>query len=597
MASRLPPGIPHLLELVPRVLAGPFVVLVVLAFLDRTESFHPSTWLQFLLIAIANPVLSITQGWWIDFSYQRQSRNHHAVLPPKMKSRLPGGFDLISAMLKSRKEDYVGDWLNRAHEAYGKTFMMNVGDYRIMTVEPAHIKQMLATNFSNYGKARILGPPTRSVIGYGIFNTDGDTWKYHRALDKPFFARDRISDFEIIERHTNELLSIMKERFRKGIPVDVQDLYARFTIDSATEFLFGKCVNSLHDPITLPGGIEDTSPRKSGSAVAPDAGRFVQAYTLAMEQFSSRFSAGKHWPLLNILEDRATKPMSTVYAYIDPIIASARQRRDQRSGTRDVHQKAEDDMSFIDYLLLQTDDPTVIRDSLMILLVAGRDTTATLLSFATYFFSQHPEVLAKARAEVLRVVGPSNAPTYNDIRELKYLRAVINETLRLFPSAPIVFRSAAKADVLVTPGGPGFYVPAGTAVGTSLVQLHRDPDLWGPDALEFDPMRWIDERRTRVTANPFIYLPFGAGPRICIGQQFALNEASFFLARLLQTFSSVTLTPEAQPPNTLPNTSGRWDLSRGRNGVEKVWPNLRATIYAEGGIWAVLGEAKFDNVA
>lgn len=108
--------------------------------------------------------------------------------------------------------------------------------------------------------------------------------------------------------------------------------------------------------------------------------------------------------------------------------------------------------------------------------------------------------------------------------------------------------------------------------------MHRRQDLWGPDALEFDPGRFIDERMKKyLTPNPFIFLPFNAGPRICLGQQFAYNEMSFFLVRMMQSFTSVSLAQDAQPPSSKP--PARWATVPGKQSREKIWPKAHLTAY------------------
>jgi len=123
--------------------------------------------------------------------------------------------------------------------------------------------------------------------------------------------------------------------------------------------------------------------------------------------------------------------------------------------------------------------------------------------------------------------------------------------------------------------------------------MHRRKDLWGPDAEEFDPDRFLDERLHKyLTPNPFIFLPFNAGPRICIGQQFAYNESTFFLIKLLQAFSTIELAEDIQlmPP-------ADWAKAEGRKSVEKIMVRMSLTMYAEGGLWVRMGEANHVETA
>ena len=166
--------------------------------------------------------------------------------------------------------------------------------------------------------------------------------------------------------------------------------------------------------------------------------------------------------------------------------------------------------------------------------------TAALLTFTLYLLSQHPQVTKKLRSEIIAVV-PEGPPTFDDVRNLKYresllmlpntvntshlpgtraVRACLNETLRLFP--PVAINARASVRQTLIPGAPGskpIYVPRGTTVSYSDMLMQRRKDLWGEDALEFDPERWIDPERVKImTSDPFKFVPFNAGPRICLGQ-------------------------------------------------------------------------------
>jgi cytochrome P450 len=224
---------------------------------------------------------------------------------------------------------------------------------------------------------------------------------------------------------------------------------------------------------------------------------------------------------------------------------------------------------------------------------------ASLLTFTIYCFSQHPEVMKKARQEVINTIGLQKVPTYEDIKDMKYLRATLNETLRLFPPVPFNVRQSIRNTTWPSnkPGEKPYFIPEGTMCLYSVWTMHRNKDLWGPDALEFDPERFIDERLHKyLTPNPFIFLPFNAGPRLCLGQQYAYNQMSFMLIRLLQTFESVTLAKDAQPPWSLPPTEWKQSAAQGkRRAREEVWPKTHLTMYAHGGLWVRMKEGAKDE--
>ena len=177
-------------------------------------------------------------------------------------------------------------------------------------------------------------------------------------------------------------------------------------------------------------------------------------------------------------------------------------------------------------------DGANIRYQLINFLVAGHETTSGALSFALYYLSRHPDVYARARAEVDQVWGADERPDFELIAKLRYVRRVFDEALRLQPTVPGYYRAAREDTVLagIYPMRKGDWVLALTPV------LHRDP-RWGPDPDEFDPDRFAPEL---VRARPGgLYKPFGTGPRSCIGRQFALHEAVLVLGALIRRYDLI----------------------------------------------------------
>jgi cytochrome P450 len=174
--------------------------------------------------------------------------------------------------------------------------------------------------------------------------------------------------------------------------------------------------------------------------------------------------------------------------------------------------------------------PENIRHQILTFLVAGHETTSGALSFALYYLSRHPEVMARARAEVDEVWGRTGEPSYKQVSKLRYVRRVLDESLRMWPTAP-AFTRAARADTVLGGVHP---MRAGAWALVLIPALHRDPSVWGPDADRFDPDRFLPER---VRARPaHVFKPFGTGERACIGRQFALHEATLVLGLLLRRY-------------------------------------------------------------
>ncbi|KAF8598853.1 cytochrome P450 [Ceratobasidium sp. AG-I] len=517
----------------------------------------------------------------------------NVVEAPWMKMRWPGNLDFIPYIMHNRDTDYcAGAWTTLIEE-YGETFNIGLmGGDQIFTGEPENVKTILSTEFANFEKGRKFREKVFSVLGTGVFNSDGEMWKFHRSMSRPYFTKERISHFDLFARHSDaaisKLLARLSEPPRPNLPsaIDFQDVVARFTLDSGTEFLFGRDVHSLDAPLPYP-----RAPPTDNSA------GFAAAFGKAQELLLVRFGLNHFWPWMEMTWDRTAAEMQVIDAYVRPILKEKLEEKRKTGdklkvmGEESEKGKAleEGEDTLLDHMVQLTDDETVIKDEIVNILVAGRDTTAATLTFAVYLLAMNPDVMQKLRKEIFDHVGQSNYPTSDNFREMKYLRAVINETLRLFPAVPVNERTAIKSTVFRS-GGKEFYVPAGANTSYSVIHMHRRKDLWGPDADSFDPDRWIDDRLKKyLTPNPFIFLPFNAGPRICLGQQFAYNESSFFLTRLLQRVESIELVPEAHPEGTLPPKE--WKDGSGRKVYEQVWPKSHLTIFCHGGLWVRMKEA------
>ncbi|KZV75607.1 cytochrome P450 [Peniophora sp. CONT] len=538
-----------------------------------------------LLAAVALTLLASPGLFLAAKAYRRSSNRRRAAalgaeLPPTVHDESLFKTGATNTMLKNMSSGRLGAHLFSWKEQYGPTYMLETTlTDRIATSEPDYIKSILATGFNSFEKGPITRIQNGDILGSGVFNADGDVWKFHRGITRPFFSRDRISDFDVFERHSRKALDVMAARLATGHTVDFQDLVSRFTIDSATEFLFGKDVHSLD--CSLPyAGQPDQGPTNAND-------EFAHAFLGAQMALARRARYGTLWPLFELFDSEHSKNRRILRNYVDPIVrAAVTQARDDAAergetvgekgaNTHEVHEGE----TMLAHMVRSTQDPTLLRDETLNILIAGRDTTASLLTSTIYELARHPEVLAKLREEILETVGTQTNGTLDpaDLRGMRYLRAVLNEVLRLWPPVPFNGR-ASREDVLwpaQEPGGKPIFVPAGTLCTYSVFVLHRRKDLWGEDAEEFDPMRFLDERVKLMTGKgSFIFVPFNAGPRICLGQQFAYNEAGYFLVRLLQRFASVDLKQpvEARPPWT-------------QDKEDEVWMRSHLTLFAHGGVW------------
>ena len=262
------------------------------------------------------------------------------------------------------------------------------------------------------------------------------------------------------------------------------------------------------------------------------------SFVYATHNMSKQFqSAGlSQW----IPDPEWRRSLKDIHKFADDIVSDAMARYKSNTLFEKTGSLKKERYVFLYELLKQTQDPYTLRSELLNVLLAGRDTTAGLLSCTFHVLARRPDIWAKLRTEVDALDG--QRPDYTQIKDMKYLRYVLNESLRLMPVVPGNNRTAVRDTVLPLGGGKDgrspLFIPAGRIVAYNPWSMHRREDFFGPDALEFKPERWEHLR------PGWEYLPFNGGPRICIGQQFALLEASYTTIRLMQHFKRIESTDD-----------------------------------------------------
>ncbi|THV01188.1 cytochrome P450 monooxygenase pc-3 [Dendrothele bispora CBS 962.96] len=587
----IPPGIELIFkDILPNAFKLPFITLLLLKLLQQSPfGVNLPTWAWVGALATVHPANWIVSTLYNMHRVKNEAAARGAMLVPRVKG---GSFELIGKIRNGYMAEGFFEWSRQ----YGQTYIFPIfGVDRIMTMEPEHIKAILATQFDDFHKGEMDKDQFNSLLGSGVFNSDGEMWKFHRNMTRPFFSKVRISDYDLFERHAEETLSVLADRLAQGYPVDFQDAVARFTLDSATQFLFGKAVDSTSAGLPYPPSSSSsypssflTSSLSSETYLTHPSTKFVTAFAQGQEAITLRGVRGKYWRLFEFWKDEAAGYRKDVEEFVNPILDEAikslmrKEEGDMNSGSVSVKEVGEEE-TFLEHLVKATKEKKVVMDELLNILLAARDTTASLLTFSVYVLTQRPDILARLKSEISEKVGFARRPTYEDTREMKYLRAFLNETLRLYPSVPVDGRSPKHATTLPNKNGKPWYVPAETRCVYSVFLMHRREDLWGPDALEFDPDRFLDERLHKyLTPNPFIFLPFNAGPRICLGQQFAYNEASYFLIKLLQKFDNFSHALDVQPSQPPPEWKPEPGTTKGR---DKITLFSHLTMSVKDGLW------------
>ncbi|KKZ64976.1 hypothetical protein EMCG_09121 [[Emmonsia] crescens] len=407
------------------------------------------------------------------------------------------------------------------------------------TIDPKNLEAMMSSKVKdfNFGLRRHIFFP---LLGDGIFTQDGQAWKHSRELLRPQFTRQQYQGLDIFRSHVdNFLLHIPHD----GEYIDLQPLFFRLTLDTTTEFLFGKSVNSLKEIDGSKGN------------------NFADEFDIAQNYVVQRFRLLDLYWLIGGPKFR--RSCASAHRYIDEIIE-----------TRNEHKQVDLESSgryvFFDAIAQDSKDMKSLRAQLINVLLAGRDTTACLLSWVFYRLARHPNVLARLNAEIASTVGYNSNLTREDLKKMPYLANVLKEILRIYPPVPVNTRTASQTTVLPTGGGPDGTSPVlirkGENVAFCVYAMHRREDLYGPDAEDFRPERWDEDMpllRDEKTAA-WGYLPFNGGPRVCLGQDFALTEASYTVVRILQMY------PKVKPYKCHENRSWIGWSTHQTKGIEKV---------------------------
>ena len=413
----------------------------------------------------------------------------------------------------------------------------------ISTTEPQNVKAILATKFKDFELGEDRHQAIAPVLGEGIFTNNGEAWKHSREMLRPAFERARIDDSAMLDTHASSLIANIPT---DGTSIDLFPLFYSFSLDSATHFLFGKSTCTLERKIR-------------GETTKGDAEAFAEAFGSVFDIYDPTKT---FWGVLAIFFPKLVTPskqhVNALNKFVDTTVANAISDKKHSAPFEEkdsTNSRTKQPYVFLDQLLLSTTNPVKIRAELLNTLLAGRDTTASTLLNVFHTLSQHPEIYAKLSDEILSSFPDNETPHFGDLKSLSYLRALINESLRLYPIVPENLRSCREDTTLPTGGGPDakspVFVPKGYEVHWSLWSMHRRHDLYGDDADEFRPERWIDGDAQKVKGYGrngdggkglrvgWEYVPFNGGPRVCIGQQFALMEIMFVIVRFVQSFKTI----------------------------------------------------------
>jgi len=408
---------------------------------------------------------------------------------------------LIAGSLREFNTERLGFFLRVARE-YGDLASFRFGPRRMfLASHPDLIEQVLVTDAKHYIKhfgARMYKP----VLGNGLVTSEGDFWLRQRRLAQPAFLKNRVLSYAPV---MSEITRAMLAKWHPGQHVYINEEFSHLTSAIALKTLF-----DLDD--------------------AGDRHEFIESLRLAFDLLSARFRDLIRLPIWfptprNIRTKRA---IAKLYRVVDGFIAAGRARKVPGDDllSRLVAARDEDGSGMTAQQL---------RDEAMTLYLAGHETTALTLTWSWYLLATHPEAEKKLVEEWQRVLA-GRSPTPDDLPNLPYTDAVITEAMRVYPPVYLIGREATRDLEL-----GGYRVRRGTTIFMSQWVSHRDPRYF-PDPEVFRPERWLDGLAKRIPK--YAYYPFGGGPRVCIGNTFALMEAAILLATVGQRYR-FTLDPDA----------------------------------------------------
>ncbi|KAI8620483.1 cytochrome P450 [Chytriomyces sp. MP71] len=376
--------------------------------------------------------------------------------------------------------------------------------------DPAMVEYFLKTKFSVYDKGPVFRERAQDTLGHGIFNIDGARWKSQRKLAANIFNVKNFKDFvnETFAAEMQVFGEVLAGHAAAGREFDLQELFFRFTFDSFTKVAFGIDMHSMTAKEKVP---------------------FMDSFDNAQRVVVNRILTPL-WQIVDYLTGTAktqAKDVATIREFGLKVIKEKREL---------LKVETSDGNDLLSLLMRVTDEDgnppsdEMLVDYVLNFLIAGRDTTAQALSWTFYMLHKNPKALAALHEEIERVLG-GVAPTYEQIKnEMPYANAVFHEALRLYPSVPLEMKQANADDTLPD----GTFIPKGCLVSWSPYAMGRTEAIWGPDAREFKPERWIQMTKQ---PSPFDYPVFNAGPRVCLGKNMAELEGCFVLVQLVRQFN------------------------------------------------------------
>lgn len=393
-----------------------------------------------------------------------------------------------------------------------------------ITSNPENVEYILKTNFHNYPKGKPFSAILGDLLGRGIFNADGHSWRFQRKIASLELGSVAIRTHAmelVTEEIQTRLIPLLTEKGSAALTVDLQDILRRFSFDNICKFSFG----------LDPGCLLPSLP----------ASELAEAFDLASKLSAERAMAASPliWKTKRFLNVGSEKKLREAVKVVNDLARGMIKERREMGLLNGAAPRND----LLSRFMGSLDDDEYLRDIVVSFLLAGRDTVASALTGFFILLSKNPEVEGRIREELARVMGPGKEFVgFEETREMHYLNAAIHESMRLFP--PIQFDSKYANEDDVLPDGT--FVKKGSRVTYHPYAMGRMEKIWGPDCEEFKPERWLSEDGVFVPKCPFKYPVFQAGVRVCLGKDLALVEMKAVVAALVRRFDVRVVGPNQE---------------------------------------------------
>ncbi|KAL6606287.1 hypothetical protein ACP70R_041940 [Stipagrostis hirtigluma subsp. patula] len=444
---------------------------------------------------------------------------------------------LIGTMLRQLNNfDRIFDEHVKYALAHRTCRLVYPGHNELFTSDPVVIEHVLKTSFSKYSKGDFNIGIMKDLFGDGIFATDGEKWRHQRKLASHEFSTKVLREFSSVVFKTNaiKLADKISSEAANGTTINMQELLMKTTMDSIFKVGFGFELNTL-------SGSDESSLQFSDA--------FDEASSIVYHRYVDLF-----WHLKRYFNIGSEAKLKRNIQIIDDFVMKLiHQKREQMNGQD--NKDREDILSR--FIIASTKDPETmtdryLRDIVLSFLIAGKDTTGNTLSWFFFMLCKNPIVQDKVALEIKDSVEWAEeenkkldfAARLNEgaIDKMHYLHATISETLRLYPAVPVDAKMADEDDVLPN----GYRVIKGDGMNYMIYAMGRMTYLWGNDAEEFRPERWL-VNGVFQQESPYKFVSFNAGPRICLGKEFAYRQMNIMAATLIHFFR-FKLADESKDP-------------------------------------------------